>query len=305
MTTVPTMKQFRAMIAVSQTGSFVRAAELLSLSQPALSETISQLERVVGGRVFQRTTRTVVITPFGEALLPRARKLLDDIDTLCHDMRELAELQRGTVSVGCLTSIASNQLPRIILAFRQDHPKIRVRVRDENAAGLHERLLAGDIDFAITSRLDSAPGEISFQPLLADPFRLLCPANHPLAQRAEVAWRDVAEHFYLGWSEETANHFAIASALTAASIELRPHLEVAQLGTMLSMVAHGVGVAAVPRLACPQTPEVRAVRLVEPQISRDVGVATHPRRPQTLAATRFIAMATEWMTAHDPAPPLA
>jgi DNA-binding transcriptional LysR family regulator len=305
MATVPTMKQFRAMIAVSQTGSFVRAAELLSLSQPALSETISQLERVVGGRVFQRTTRTVVITPFGEALLPRARKLLDDIETLCHDMRELADLERGTVSVGCLASIASNQLPQIIVAFRKDHPNIRVRVRDENAAGLHDRLLAGDIDFAITSRLDSAPGEIQFQPLLVDPFRLLCPADHPLAQREEVAWRDVAEHLYLGWSEETANHFAIASALATAAFQLRPHLEVAQLGTMLSMVAHGVGVAAVPRLACPNSPAVRAVRLVEPKITRDVGVATHPRRPQTPAAARFTAMTVEWMSSPQRVQPQA
>jgi DNA-binding transcriptional LysR family regulator len=295
----PTVKQFRAFVAVSQTGSFVRAADLLNLSQPALSETIVQLERILGGSLFKRTTRTLVITPFGEALLPRARGVIGEIERVCHDMREMTDLARGQVSIGCLTSIASQQLPQIIVAFRERHPGIRLRVRDENAAGLNRRLLAGEIDFAVTSRLEGSGG-VAFQPLITDPFRLLCPVDHPLAMADAVPWRSVAAHFYLGWGEETANRFAIDAALAAVGIQLRPDLEISQLGTMLSMIERGVGIGTVPQLACPASRRFVSVALVEPIVTRDVGIASRAGHPLTPAAEKFMAMVTADFSTSSP-----
>jgi LysR family carnitine catabolism transcriptional activator len=298
----PTVKQLRAFVAVARTGSFVRASELLHLSQPALSETIVQLERVLGGRMFERTTRTVMITPFGEVFLPRASGLLSEIDRACRDMRELVELERGHVSMGCLTSIASQQLPQIIATFRASYPNIRLGVRDDNAAGLHRRLVSGEVDFAITSRHEYSRSGMVFQPLRTDPFRLLCPVSHPLAGFSEVPWRAVTEHFYIGWSEETANRFAIDTSLASVGIMLEPSLEIAQLGTMLSMVQAGVGVAAVPRLACPSSAEICSVALVEPEITREVGLATLERRPLTAAAKYFMGMVRDSLAATDVLP---
>jgi DNA-binding transcriptional LysR family regulator len=295
----PTVKQLRAFVAVARTGSFVRASELLNLSQPALSATVVQLEHVLGSRLFERTTRTVMITPFGDVLLTRATGLLNEMDRVCHDMRELVELERGQVSMGCLTSIASQQLPRIVATFRARYPNIQLRVRDENAAGLHRRLISGEIDFAITSRHDRSRSDIAFRPLWTDPFRLLCPPGHPVATYSEIPWRLVTEYFYLGWSEETANRFAIDTALASVGIKLQPSLEIAQLGTMLSMVQAGVGVAAVPRLACPSSAEIRSVALVEPEITREVGLATLDRRPLTAAATYFMGMVRDSLADTD------
>ena len=137
----PTVKQIRAFVAVNEFRSFARAAEHLHLSQPALSETISQLEAIVGARLLQRTTRSMQLTPLGAYFLPRARSLAKDLDRVMSDLADIAHLQRGHVDIGCLASIAYKVLPRILASFQSQHPGVSLHLRDDNAAGLQRLVL--------------------------------------------------------------------------------------------------------------------------------------------------------------------
>jgi len=125
-----TVKQIRAFLAVAQSLSFAVACERLHLSQSALSLTIKALEEGLGGRLFSRTTRNVALTPEGQALLPRARKLVADWDNAEDEMRQLFTLQRGRVTLAAIPSFACNLLPPILKHFRVRYPQLNVTVND-------------------------------------------------------------------------------------------------------------------------------------------------------------------------------
>ncbi|MEP7457274.1 LysR substrate-binding domain-containing protein [Phyllobacterium sp. SB3] len=222
-------------------------------------------------------------------MLPRARSIVDELTRMMSDVSDLTNLKRGHVNVGCLASIAYQYLPRVISQFQQRHPDIRLNVRDDNAAGLFRLLETREIDFAITSKTDSNVG-IEFETLLTDNYHLLCRSDHPLAGRRSVEWSELGSHAYIGWAKGTANRFAVEVGLNEVGIELTPTFELSQLGTVLGMVDLALGVAAVPFLACPTSAKYAAPLLTNPQISREVGIATLTDNLPSPAAKRFITM---------------
>ena len=136
---------------------------------------------------------------------------------------------------------------------------------------------------------------VEFRSLRKEEFRCLCLSDHPLAGRDHVTWRELSSYAFLGWAKGTANRYAIDTSLESAGIELSPAFEVSQLGTMLGMVDMGLGVAAVPSLACPTSPRHASPRLLEPEVAREIGIAVLAGNPLTLAAEAFIGAVTDWL----------
>lgn len=287
MTINPTLRQMQAFVSVARALSFRRAADGLGLSEPALSQTIRQLEDQVSGKLFDRTTRSVRLTPLGEHLLPRAERIVEECRRTFEEVADLALLKRGEVTIGCLSSLVVRFLPGVISSFNREFPDIRIRVKDDNAAGIERKLLLGEIDFAINSRL--APNDdIAYQPLLEDPFRLVCLKEHPLAALEEVRWADIVPHSYIGYDKNTSNRRVIDRALLAAGVTLDAQMELSQLGTLVGMVETGFGVAALPSMACPVGSHVASRRLVDQEIFRSVGILRVAGRSLTPAAEKLV-----------------
>jgi LysR family transcriptional regulator, carnitine catabolism transcriptional activator len=116
------LRQLRAFIVVARFGSFTRAAELLNLSQPALTVQIRQLEQALGLKLFDRNTRTVELTRMGRDLLPVLTRLLGEVDQVVSSTREMATVKYGIVRVAALPSVAATLLPPLIARFRQRYP---------------------------------------------------------------------------------------------------------------------------------------------------------------------------------------
>ena len=271
---------------VSRAGSFSRAAESMHLSQPALSQAITQLERAVGAPLFDRTTRALQLSSLGQQLLPRIEFILREVDVTFEQVASMRDLESGRVSVGCLASIAVHFLPPVLTAFATRHPKIEISVIDGNAADLRRRLLAGQIDLAVTAFAE-ADMDLEFQPLIDDPFCLICHPDHPLARATSLRWKDLSGHRYIGFALETSNRAAIDKALDAAGLKLTPQVELTQLGTVVGMVASGYGIATIPSLAGLDLGHLKIIPLHSPKVVRQVGLQKIAGRAQTFAASAF------------------
>src|SRR5262245_656673 len=143
------LHQLRIFVAVARLGNFTRAAERLGLSQPSLSLHIRQLEQDLGVRLFDRSTRSVALTPAGEDFLPTAERLLDDFRAAAAAVADLAARRRGRVAVAVLPSVAADLLPRAIALLRARHPDVSVSLRDDVAEHIPARVRSGEVDFGL------------------------------------------------------------------------------------------------------------------------------------------------------------
>ncbi len=137
------LQDIRSFVKIAELGSFHEAADVLHLSQPALSRRIKKLEEGLGTPLLERTTRRVSLTSVGRDFLPKARRLLDDFEDSILSIRELAERQTGQVTLACIPTAAFYFLPSVIRLYTEQYPKIRIRLLDLSAnAGLEAVLRA-------------------------------------------------------------------------------------------------------------------------------------------------------------------
>ena len=260
----PSLADLRAFVTVGQLQSFAAAAQSLHLSQPALSRRISHLEGVLGVRLFDRTTRSVELTLLGQRFLGQVRSVVDELDRSVVSLHDVAHLEAGDVTVGCVFSAVHHFLPGVIRSFREKHPHVLVRLIEEGADEVLASVKQGESDFAL-DYIGMQDPEVEFTPLLKEPFVVACPADHPLARRRTVRWEELARHPYALVSHESRNRVLIDQALAEVKRLPRPVCEVRHVSTLIGIVENGLAIAVVPQLALPR--ERRS--LVCEQILRD------------------------------------
>jgi DNA-binding transcriptional LysR family regulator len=145
----PSLADLRAFAAVGELQSFAAAARALHLSQPALSRRISHLEHQLGVRLLDRTTRSVELTPLGQRFLGEIRKVIAELDRSVVSLHDVAHLEAGDVTVGCVFSAVHHFLPGVIRSFRAQHPHVLVRIIEEGADEVLASVKAGEADFAL------------------------------------------------------------------------------------------------------------------------------------------------------------
>ena len=182
-------RQLRAFVQLTELRSFTRAAQACHLSQPAFSAQIKALEEGVGARLFDRDTRSVRLTVEGERFEVAARALLQDAKVALDDLADHVQLRRGRVHLAALPSLAAGWLPEIFAEFRGRYPAIELRLSDVLSDPCIDLVRSGRADFALASGAIPAAGVdgLEFRVLRTDGFHLLCPANHPLAQRRRLS----------------------------------------------------------------------------------------------------------------------
>ncbi|HWD31922.1 MAG: LysR family transcriptional regulator [Pseudomonas sp.] len=268
------VKQLRAFVTVAKYQSFAQAGEHLHLSQPALSLTIKALEDNLGGALLSRTTRSVSLTPEGEVLLPLARQLLADWDNTEELLRQRFTLQLGRVSIAAMPAYAGNLLPAVLKVFRQRYPRVNVTVHDVINEQVLELVRHRRVELGIGLEPEASTPML-FKPLYLDRFVAVVPTDSPLAQQAQVSWRELLAEDFIALQRPSAVRLLLEQHLAAEHGKLAVAFESHQLSTIGRMVANGLGVSAVPALCIGQMQELgaRCVPLVEPIIERRIGVS--------------------------------
>lgn len=284
----------RAFLAVLDLGGFHKAAHALNLSQPALSRRIQSLETAVGTALLERTTRRVTPTSVGRSFEPLARRLLNEFEFSLLSLTGIGERQSGQVTLACVPTAAFYFLPRVIERFNAQFPNIRFRVLDLSANEALESVARGEAEFGINFT-GSSHADLTFAPLLDDPFVLACRNDHALARRRKLSWKNLEGHPLIGVSRNSGNRQLLDAALLKANVSLNFLYEVNHLTTSLGLVERGLGVSVLPKLATPpgEHPFISVKPIGDPEIKRTIGIVERRAGRLSPAAQRFRDMLAE------------
>jgi LysR family hydrogen peroxide-inducible transcriptional activator len=274
------LRQLRYLDALARTRHFGRAAELVSVTQPALSMQIKEMELELGAPLIERRRNDIQLTPLGTEVHRRAHEILtaanDLVDYARHGTRTLA----GPLSLGIIPSIAPYLLPGVLPLLRNRFPDLRLRLRETQTRLLVDELVAGDLDVILLSLPLSHP-EIETQVLFEDRFLYVTrTAEARKAEDARVDLSSIDESRLLLLEEgHCLRDQALQFCSTARSsiVTGKPDLGAASLSTIMQLIANGFGATLLPEMALKAeigtNRDVRAVRFKDPEPSRAIGLA--------------------------------
>lgn len=233
---------------VVETGGFSRAGELVGLSQPAVTRQVAALEADLGTPLLDRSSRQFRLTPAGELVYERARRLAAGVSELKEAVADVVDHDRGRVTIGAVTTVGVGILPPILSEFAQRYPAVRVMVKAGRTAETLERVLQGEIDMAITPTPVTHP-RLKSIPLCPDPVELVCspelkaklPDPLPLEQLSEVAM--------ISFQSPSRFRTFIDAILEQYGVYPNITMEFDSHEAVRLMVERGFGVAMVPRSA--------------------------------------------------------
>ncbi|SEF97646.1 LysR family transcriptional regulator [Marinobacterium lutimaris] len=294
------IRQLQAFVEVALNGSFTRAAEGLHLTQSTLTAQIQQLEDQAGLKLFDRTTRRVLLTAEGERFLPVAERLLSDFNTAMTDLQSRAELKEGHVSLAGSPSVVTRLLPTALPLFRQTHPGIRVHIRDDSAGSLEQRVLNNEVDFAIAGNHSQQP-DLEYEPILRDRYGLVVTRHHRLANATQLNWSQVPNDELLLLSGDTGIRAQLErfSASGQLSIKLDDaKIEATNPAGLAALIAQNLGVSVLPALAADthSFEQLRFIPLLKPQLEREICIITRRGRALSPAAAALLASISEQLS---------
>ena len=283
----------QAVVSIAERGSFHAAALHLNLSQTALSHRIRKLEGSIGARLLLRTTRQVALTPAGVALLPNARKLFEELDAAVSNLKTDVMAHEEKIVIGCLPTAAMQILPEVIAAFSRLYPSVHVKILDNSAKEIAERVQSGEAAFGITI-VAANRWDLDLTPIAKEPFVLVCHRSLPIAANQTLTFAQIQGVPLVRISAETGNRILIDDALGTRRETLSWRYEVQRVSTAVSLVRSGIGAAIVPQLAVDlaASDDVVAIPLSAPAISRTLGIIRAKGVPLQPAAQQLLTLVT-------------
>lgn len=291
-----TLRQLKAFLAVAQTLNFSEASQRMYMSQPALSLAIKGLEESLGGRLIVRTTRTVNLTPEGQTLYEKGRRLVQDLEALEKEMRQRFRLQTGVVSIATMPSFAANVLPDIISRFRQAYADVAVQIHDVIAEETVDMVRTGKVELGVSFRPSTLLDSDDFTPLYQDEFVALIPHDNPLTNAAKVSWKELLAFDFIGLQHPSMVRTLIENTLSVAGIPLNVTFESHQLATVGRMVSNGLGVSVVPSLCSEQMRELGAalVPIHSPTVTSQLGILTKHKHSLSMPAKAMFDVVSDY-----------
>jgi DNA-binding transcriptional LysR family regulator len=283
------MHQLRYVVAVSRAGNFSRAAEQCHVSQPSLSQQILKLEEELGERLFDRMKREARLTPHGEAFLPRAVKILGEVDAARREAVDAHSLLRGRLIIGVLPTIAPYLLPTVLVGFAKKFPGVEIVVHEDTTAQLLKLAQAYEIDFALASR-PIQDQRMEVKDLFTEELQLALPPGHPLTRKRAVRLADLENEPFIVMKEGHCLGDQVLSFCDRRDLKPTINFRSAQLETIQALVRSGVGISLVPAMAArgarKDLPEYRSLPAPKPE--RKIVAVWPKQRPLGRAANEFL-----------------
>lgn len=245
------LRDLEYLIAVAETHHFGKAAQRCFVSQPTLSGQIKKLEQELGVTIFERTNRSVEITPAGQSILTHARLIHEQTDAIRQLAQGFRDPLAGPLRIGAIPTISPYLMPLLLQPLHQSHPQMRVVISEEQTEVLLQRLHNHEIDAAILAT-QHPQTDFKSMPLYREPFWLAHPQQHELYTKETITQQDLDNTQLLLLAE---GHCLAQQAMQACHLEERQqqgdmaNLRASSLETLLQLVAAGYGTTLVPALA--------------------------------------------------------
>lgn len=276
----------QAFVEVADHQSFSEAAETLYLTQPAVSKRVAQLEAELGSRLFDRIGRRVSLTAAGNALLPRARRLINDARELKRLVTDLSGEVRGRLVMGTSHHIGLHRLPRPLKRFTEQFPEVELDIRFMDSETACRAVETGDLELAIVTLPPDQPQNLKLQTIWDDPLAFMVGLDHPLAGRDEVSLEELIAHPAVLPGTTTYTRGILEEAVREVGVELNVAMATNYLETLHMLVATGLGWSLLPATVLDK--EVWQLEVTGMQLSRQLGAVTHRKRSLSNAGTEMV-----------------
>jgi DNA-binding transcriptional LysR family regulator len=269
-----TLQQLAYFVALVDVGSFTGAADSLRVAQPTLSRQVKALEDELGSPLVQRSRHALVLTPAGEAVLPLARRMLADMESVRTAVAELVGLQRGRVRVGATPSLCIGVLADVLRTFHEGHPALHLELAEGGSQLLVHSLLHNEIDIALVvvpaEGLD--PG-LELTPVMRERLSVASPASERApSSRGSMTVKELARRSLVVPRRGYDLRDMTLAACAEAGVAPQFAVEGGEMDAVLRLVEAGTGVAVVPDIVFASRPRLRRTALT-PALYRTVALA--------------------------------
>ena len=284
-----TLGQIRAFVTLAATASFRRAADVLHLSQPALTNRIRQLEDELGLRLFDRNTRSVELTSFGRDLLPSFRRLVGEFETAVVSARDSVTRAKGVIRLACLPSCAASVLPEVIREFQQENAGVTVVVRDVVNSNILSLVRSREVDFGIAAKED-IHSDLEWRGLFSDELHVVYALPELSPEEAACCSLLLANRPLILMTRGSSVRERVDDVLASLGIPALAACEVNYMSTAVALVQAGLGITILPSTAVElkTQADVRSRPIDVPGFAREIALVR--RKGSTLhpSAEAFI-----------------
>ncbi|WP_201528037.1 LysR family transcriptional regulator [Psychrobacter frigidicola] len=270
------LQQLRHFLFVVEEGGFRAAANRASRSQAALSASIKELEKTLGQHLFEIGNKAT-LTPFGESCVPKIQQFLSVYQVLEDDLQAISSGNKGKIRIASVPSLVTKLLPSVLVAYSKKHPEIEIVLIDDNAVGVANRLLTGEVDLALGNCMSIDEKEINFTLLISDPIGVVCLKSNELnlLQKKD----ELTQAHGLKWQQLLMQPFIyngtcrLLENTPAEALNRKARYTVENITSLFSLLRNDLGVTTLPKLAFPSNePELIWINLLDPSLNRQIGI---------------------------------
>ena len=280
---------YKAFLAVADLGTFSKAAESLFLTQPAISKRIALLEDQLGSKLFDRIGKRVILNQAGKALLPFARRILQDMAESQRVIDNLNGQVSGDLSLVTSHYIGLRRLPDTLKSFAENYPQVRLDLAFMDSDDACHEIEKGNFELGVVTLPLSKPKRLLLSPLWNDPLTIVVAKNHPLANLADkqqINITELAKHSAILPAIGTYTRSIIEKPVIQKQTSLDVILETNYLETIRMMVAIGLGWSALPKAMLGD--DLTEIKVSGLQIERTLGIVRHASRSLSNAGQAFV-----------------
>ena len=274
---MPTLKQFRYLVALAQTLHFRRAAEQCQITQPTLSNQIQELENRLGVQLVERDRRNkIVFTSVGEEIVERARVVLRDVEDMIAIGKHGQKWLEGTIRLGSLPTLGPYLLPHVLPPLHSDYPNLKLYVREGMPSALLDSLANAELDLLLFP-LPIEGSDFTSVRLFREQLWVVVPSDHRLAERKVIDQSDLAGETVLALERGHRLHDQVANICREVDANLSHDFEGTSLDMLRLMVGMGLGLSFMPTVyvlsETPKDMQVVARRMRKQPPMRTIGLA--------------------------------
>lgn len=284
--------QLNVFLIAAETLNFTRAAQRLHMSQPSVSQHIQTLERHFNTELFTRAGRNMQLTDSGMELVPLARDLVNQSTLIEESMASLEGAVYGHLIVGCSTTPGKYILPGLLANFHRRFPRVKITCQVSPQTHAVERLIDGQVHFALTSFFQDSYKDAEFRKFMTDPVILIAPADHPWSITGEITPDELFDADFIMREPESGTYDAMLDALTQIDVDINQLKTLLTLGNSEAIalsVQEGLGVAFVSQIVVTilNPGQVIPIKVHGLDINREIQIGRHTRRKSTTAQDAF------------------
>jgi DNA-binding transcriptional LysR family regulator len=281
----------KVFIAVAKAHSFTDAADVLYLTQPAVSKRIAALEHQLNTRLFDRVGHNIQLTSAGKRLLEHAQRILADIEQAKQELKNISGEAAGPLQIATGHHIGLHRLPPIWKRITQNYPAIDLEIHFMDSEEAYAGVCQGHIECAVLTMPTQLHPELVGYPIWRDPMAVYCSCEHPLARLPDVTAADLAQFPVILPEKQTFTRQAITDYFYAKGISLPLVKTGDYLETIKTLVECGLGWSVLPLTL--QSNRLHPLLRADFKLSRTLGLIHHKKRPLSNAGQAFLTLLVE------------